>query len=157
MSFTFITRELKRCYDYVRNSYHNEFFDFPPRSYSYASPRTPSHVVSHFFPGPNHCSYGFGSRENSFVPKHFGYDPRSHRGNRTSRRHGFPAREFYTRFKLRHLDGPHFLRHGSRPTGSNGEVLKTVKTSSCRMVKWWISKIYLTNPRTEPSTSSRLM
>jgi hypothetical protein len=29
-----------------------------------------------------------------------------------------------------------------------------VKTSSGRMVKCWIPKIYLTNPNTEPSTSS---
>jgi membrane protein implicated in regulation of membrane protease activity len=57
----------------------------------------------------------------------------------------------------RHLDGPCFLRRGSRPTGSSGEVLKTVKTPSDRMVKCWISKIYLTNPSTEPSTISRPM
>jgi hypothetical protein len=32
-----------------------------------------------------------------------------------------------------------------------------VKTSSGRMVKCWISKIYLTNPSTESSTSSHPM
>jgi hypothetical protein len=51
----------KRCLDYARNSYHNEFTDFLPRSYSRAPPRTPSHDVSHIFHGPNHHSYGFGS------------------------------------------------------------------------------------------------
>jgi hypothetical protein len=51
----------KRHFHYARNSYHNEFIDFLPRSYSRASPRTPSHVVSHFFHGPNCRSYGFGS------------------------------------------------------------------------------------------------
>jgi hypothetical protein len=55
------------------------------------------------------------------------------------------------------LDGPHFSRRGSHPTGTSGELLKTVKTSSGRMVKCWIPKIYLTNPSTEPSTSSRPM
>jgi hypothetical protein len=33
-------------------------------------------------------------------------------------------------------------------------VQSILKTSSGRMVKWWISKIYLTNPSTEPSTFS---
>jgi hypothetical protein len=56
-----------------------------------------------------------------------------------------------------HLDSPHFPHRGSRRTGSNGEVQKTVKTSSGRMVKCWIPKIYLTNPITEPSTFSHPM
>jgi hypothetical protein len=43
----------KRHFDYARNSYHNAFIDFLPRSYS----RAPSQ----FFHGPNHRSYGFGS------------------------------------------------------------------------------------------------
>jgi hypothetical protein len=43
----------KRCFDYARNSYRDEFIDFPPRTSSRAS--------SHFFHGPNHRSYGFGS------------------------------------------------------------------------------------------------
>jgi hypothetical protein len=51
----------KRRFDYARNSYHNEFIDFPPCSYSHALPRTPSLTVSRFFHRPNHCSYGFGS------------------------------------------------------------------------------------------------
>jgi hypothetical protein len=41
------------------------------------------------------------------------------------------------------------------PLGPSGEVQRTVKTSSGRMVKCWIPKIYLTNPSTEPSTFSR--
>jgi hypothetical protein len=51
----------KSRFDYARNSYRNEFTDFPPRSYSRALPRTPSRAVSRFFHGPNHRSYGFGS------------------------------------------------------------------------------------------------
>jgi hypothetical protein len=51
----------KRRLDYARNSYRNEFTDFPPCSYSRAPPHTPSHSVSRFFHGPNHNSYGFGS------------------------------------------------------------------------------------------------
>jgi hypothetical protein len=39
--------------DYTRNSYRDEFTDFPPCSYSRA--------LSRFFHGPNHRSYGFGS------------------------------------------------------------------------------------------------
>jgi hypothetical protein len=90
----------KRRFDYARISYHNEFIDFLPR--------TPSRALSHFFHGPNHRSYSFGSRENSFVPERFGYDPRSHCGDRVPHRHGFPARGSYTHFKPRHLDDPHF-------------------------------------------------
>jgi hypothetical protein len=72
----------KRRFDYARNSYRNGFSDFPPRSYSRASPRTSSHAFSHFTHGHNHRSYDFGSRENNFVPRHFGYDPHPHCGNR---------------------------------------------------------------------------
>jgi hypothetical protein len=35
----------------------------------------------------------------------------------------------------RHLHSPQFPHRGSRPIGSNGDMLKTVKTSSGRMVK----------------------
>jgi hypothetical protein len=42
-----------RCFDYARNSYPDEFIDFLPHTSSCSS--------SHFFHGPNHCSYGFGS------------------------------------------------------------------------------------------------
>jgi hypothetical protein len=51
----------KRHFDYARNSYHDEFFGLPPRSYSHASPHTSSRALSRFFHGPNHRSYGFGS------------------------------------------------------------------------------------------------
>jgi hypothetical protein len=70
-----------RRFDYARNSYHGEFSDFLPCSYSRASPRTSSHALSHFSHGPNHRSYGFGSRENSFMPRCFGYSPRPHQGD----------------------------------------------------------------------------
>jgi hypothetical protein len=43
----------KRCFDYARTSYRNEFIDFQPRSNS--------HTLTHFFHGPNHRSYSFGS------------------------------------------------------------------------------------------------
>jgi hypothetical protein len=65
----------------------------------------------------------------------FGYCPRSHRGDCFPRRHGFSARGSHTRSDPRHLDDPHFPSRGSRPTGSNGEVQKTVKTSLGCMVK----------------------
>jgi hypothetical protein len=147
----------KRCLDYARNSYRNEFTDFPPRSYSCALSRTPSHAMSRFFHGPNHRSYGFGSRENNFMPRCFGYGPCPHCGDRFPRRHDFSARGSYTHFEPKHLDGAHFPCHSSHPTGSKGEVQKTMKTSSGHMVKCWITKIYLTNPSTELSTSSRPM
>jgi hypothetical protein len=52
--FCFCRKRIKkRRFDYARNSYHNEFTDFPPRSYSRASSR--------FFHGPNYRSYSFGS------------------------------------------------------------------------------------------------
>jgi hypothetical protein len=140
--------------DYARNSYHDEFFNFLPHSYSHASPRTCSRTLSHFSHVPNHHSYGFGSRENSFVPTCFGYGPRLYYGDHFPRRHGFPTGGSYTRFEPKHLNGPHFPRRGSRPTRSNDEVQKIVKTSSGRMVKCWIPKIYLTNLSTESSTSS---
>jgi hypothetical protein len=147
----------KRHLDYARNSYRNEFTDFPPRSYSRASPRTCSHALSHFSHGPNHRSYGFGSRENIFVPRRFSYGPGPHHGDRTPRKHGFPIVGSYTHFEPRHLDSPHFPRRGSHSTGSKGEVQKTMKTSSSRMVKCRIPKIYLTNTNTATSTSSHLM
>jgi hypothetical protein len=88
------------------------------------------------------------------VPRHFGYNPRSHRGDRPPCRHGFPAGGAYTHLEPRHLDSPHFPNHGPRSTRSNGEVQKTVKTSLGLMVKCWIPKFYPTNPSTEPSISS---
>jgi hypothetical protein len=138
----------KRPFDYARNSYLNEFIDFPPRALHRASSR----VLSHFSHGPNHRSYGFGSQENNFVPIRFGYGPHPHSGDRPPRRHGFPAGGLYTHFEPRHLDGLYFLYRGSRPTHSNGDVQKIMKTSSSSMIKCWIPKIYLTNPSTELST-----
>jgi hypothetical protein len=92
------------------------------------------------------------------VPKRFGYGPRfTGCGDRFSRRASFPIGGFHARFEPRHLDGPRFPRCGSCPTRSNGDVQKIMKTSSNRMVKCWILKIYLTNLSTESLTFSRLM
>jgi hypothetical protein len=144
----------KRHFECARNSYRDELIDFPARSYSRALPHTSSQVLSHLSHEPNHHSYGFGSRENNFVLKRFGYGPHPHHGDRFPRRLGFPAGGSHSHFELRHFDGPCFPRRGSRPTRSSGEVLKTVKTPFGRMVKCRISKIYLTNSSTEPSTFS---
>jgi hypothetical protein len=161
----------RRRVEYTRNSYRDEFIDFPPHSYSHipprsysrasprifsrALPRTSSCALPQFSFGPNHRSYGFGSRENRFEPRHFGYGPRPRHGDRFLCRASFPAGGSFTHFEPRHLDGPRFPRHGSRPTRSSGELQRTVKTPSGRTVKCWIPKIYLTNPSTEPSTFSR--
>jgi hypothetical protein len=104
--------------------------------------------------GPNHRSYGFGPCENCFEPRHFGYDPRPRPGDCFPRRPGFPAGRSFIHFEPRHLDGPRFFHRSSHPTRLSGEVQRTMKTSSARMVKCWIPKIYLTNPSTEPSTFS---
>jgi hypothetical protein len=58
----------RRCVEYARDSYRDEFIDFPPHSYSHvlprfysrALPRTFSHALPQFAHGPNHCSYGLG-------------------------------------------------------------------------------------------------
>jgi hypothetical protein len=155
----------RRCVEYARNSYRDEFIDFPPHSYSRIRPRSYSHALartsycalSQFSYGPNHCSYDFGSGENRFEPRRFGYDPHPHCGDRFPRRPDFFSEGSYTHFEPRHLDGPHFPCRGSRPTRPNGEMERIVKTSSDRMVKCWIPKIYLTNPSMEPSTPSRPM
>jgi hypothetical protein len=96
----------RRHIEYARDSYRDEFIDFPPRShshipsrfYSCASPRTFSRVLSRtsfsaspqFSHGPNHRSYGFGPRQNRFEPRRFGYGSRPHRGDRFPRVPGFP-------------------------------------------------------------------
>jgi hypothetical protein len=147
----------KRHFDYARNSYRDEFSDFPPCSYSRALPLTSSHALSCFPHGPNHHSYGFGSRENNFVPRYFGYSLHPHRGDRFLCKPSFPARGSRTHPEPRHLDGPHFLHRDSCPTGPNGEVQRTMKTSSSHVVKCWIPKIYLTNTSIEPSTFSHPM
>jgi hypothetical protein len=153
----------KRRFEYARNSYHDEFIDFSPRSYSHvplrfysrASLRTSLHAFPQFFYGPNHRSYNFGSRENRFEPRRFGYGPCLHCGDHFPYRPSFPTVESYIHFKPRRLDGPRFPRRGSRPTRPSGEVQRIIEISSGRMVKCWISKIYLTNLSTEPSTFSR--
>jgi hypothetical protein len=58
----------RRRVEYARDSYHDEFIDFLPRSYSHvpprfyprSSPRTFSRALPQFAHGPNHCSHGFG-------------------------------------------------------------------------------------------------
>jgi hypothetical protein len=58
----------RRHVEYAGDSYHDEFIDFPPRSYSHvppcfysrASPHTFSHVLPQFAHGPNYHSYAFG-------------------------------------------------------------------------------------------------
>jgi hypothetical protein len=85
--------------NYARNSYHDEFIDFLPRSYSRVPPHTHSpalpHTSSHAFPqfthGPNHRSYGFGLRENCLEPRRFGYGPSPYCGDRFPRRPSFPS------------------------------------------------------------------
>jgi hypothetical protein len=155
----------KRRFEYARKSYHDEFLDLPPRSYSRvpprlyprALPRTFLHALSHFSHGPNHHLYGFGSRENHFEPRRFGYGPRAHRVDHFPRMPGFPTGGSHSHFEPRHLDSPRFPRHGSRPTRPNGEVKRIVKSSFGHIVKCWIPKIYLANPSMEPSTPSRPM
>jgi hypothetical protein len=132
----------RRRVEYARDSYHDEFIDFLPRSYSHVPPRfysrasprtfsraltcTSSGALPQFAHGPNHRSYGFGPRENRFEPRRFGYGPRPHRGDRFPRRPGFPTRGSFPHFKPRHLDGPRFPRHVSCPTQPSGEVQRTV-------------------------------
>jgi hypothetical protein len=155
----------KRRFEYARNSYCDEFLNLPPRSYSrvlprsysHALPHTSSHTLPQFAHGPNHCSYGFGPRENCFEPRRFDYGPRPHRGDRFSRRPVFPAGWSFPHFEPRHLDGTRFFRRSSHPTRPSGAVQRTMKTSSGRMVKCMIPKIYLTHPSTEPSTPSHPM
>jgi hypothetical protein len=87
------------------------------------------------------------------VPIRFSYDSRHHRGDHFLRRSSFLAGGSRTHSEPRHLDGPHFPHRDSRPTRPNGEVPRTMKTSSGHMVKCWILMIYLTNLNTESSTS----
>jgi hypothetical protein len=118
----------RRRVEYARDSYHDEFIDFLPRSYSHvlprpysrALPRTFSRALPQFAHGPD--SYDFGPRENRFEPRRFGYDPRPRRGDRFPRRPGFSAEGSFTHFEPRHLDGPRFPCHCSCPTQPSGEV-----------------------------------
>jgi hypothetical protein len=87
----------RRRVKYARNSYRDEFIDFPPHSYSHvlprfyscASPRTSSRAFPQFSYAPNHHSYDFGSRENCLETRRFGYGPRPRRGDYFPRRPGF--------------------------------------------------------------------
>jgi hypothetical protein len=94
----------RRRFNYARNSYRDEFSNFLPR----ALPLTSSRVLPQFTHGPNHHSYGFGSRENRFEPRHFGYGPRPHRSDRFPRSLIFSTGGSHTYFEPRHLDDPHF-------------------------------------------------
>jgi hypothetical protein len=67
--FCFQWKRIKRrCVEYARDSYHDEFIDFlprscshvPPRVYSLASPRTFSRALPQFAHRPYHRSYGLG-------------------------------------------------------------------------------------------------
>jgi hypothetical protein len=130
--FCFRHKRIEKCrFDSARNSYRDEFSDFLPRFFSCTS----SHALSHFSHEFNHCSYGFGSRENNFLPIRFGYGPRSYRGDRFSYRSSFPIRGSHTHFESRCLDGPYFPRRGSCPIGPNDEVQRNVKISFGHMVK----------------------
>jgi hypothetical protein len=114
--FCFWRKRIERRHDeYARDSYRDEFIDFLPRSYSHVLPRsysrassctiscalphTSSCALPQFAHGPNHRSYGFGPRENRFVPRCFGYGPRPHRGDCFPRRPGFPAGGAHTHFE----------------------------------------------------------
>jgi hypothetical protein len=124
-----------RRFDYVRNSYRDEFSNFPPRSYSRTLPRTSSHALSRFSHKSYHLSYSFGSRENSSMHRRFDYGPRPHHDDRFLRRLGFSGGGSHTHFEPRYLDGSRFFRRGSHPTRPNGEVQSTVKTFSGCMDK----------------------
>jgi hypothetical protein len=75
--FCFRRKRIERSHvEYARDSYHDEFIDFLPRSYSHilprfysrvssrtfsrAVPRTSSSASPQFAHGPNHLSYSFG-------------------------------------------------------------------------------------------------
>jgi hypothetical protein len=80
--FCFRQKRIERRHvEYDRDSYRDEFIDFPPRSYSRvllrfyscALTRNFSRASPQFAHGPNHCLYGFGPRESRFEPRCFGY------------------------------------------------------------------------------------
>jgi hypothetical protein len=142
--FCFRQKRIERRHvEYARDSYRDEFIDFPPhfyshvlpRFYSRASPRTFSRALPQFAHGPNHCSYDLGPRENRFEPRRFGYGLRPHRGDLFLRRPGFSAGWSFPHLEPRHLDGPRFRHRGSCLTRPSDELQRTMKTSSGRMVK----------------------
>jgi hypothetical protein len=172
--FCFRRKRIERRHvEYARNSYHDEFINFSPHSYSHvpsrfyscastrtfsrALPRTSSSALPQFAHGFNHRSYGFGPRENHFEPRRFGYGTRPHRCDHFPRRPIFPTGEAHPHHEPRHLDDPCFPCRDSRPTRPNGELERIVKTSLGRIVKCWIPNIYLTNPNIESSIFSHSM
>jgi hypothetical protein len=146
----------KMHFDYARNSYRDEFSDFF-LALSLALCLTLLLVLCLISLMDLTVAHMVLVHERTTLCLCFGYGLCPHRGDRFSRRSDFPAGGSHTHFELRHLDGPGFPHRGSHPTWSSDVVQKIVKTFSCRMVKCWISKIYLTNPSTEPLTSSRPM
>jgi hypothetical protein len=118
----------RRCVEYARDSYRDEFINFlshsyshvPPRFYSRASPhtlsralpRTSSIASPQFAHGPNHRLYGFGPRENRFEPRRFGYGPRPRHGDHFLRRPDFLTGGSFTYLESRHLNGPRFPHRG---------------------------------------------
>jgi hypothetical protein len=102
MSFVSVTRESRRAIlSMLETHIVMSSLIFLPRSYSRASPHTSSRALSHFSHAPNHRSCGFGSRENSFVPKCFGYAPHPYRGDRFPRRPNFLVGGCHTHPALR--------------------------------------------------------
>jgi hypothetical protein len=160
----------RRRVEYARDSYRDEFIDFMPHSYSHVLPRSYSRVssptfyvlcltlllvpclsslidltIAHMVLVHERTALSLDALVTTHVlvvviVSHIGLV--------------FLLEGYSPHFESRHLDGPRFPRRGSRPTRPSGEVQRTVKTSSGRMVKCWIPKIYLTNPSTEPSTFS---
>jgi hypothetical protein len=112
MSFASVVRELRKDALTMLETHRDEFLDFPPRSYSRASPHTSSHALPRVSHEPNHRSYDFGSWKNNFVTRRFGYDRRPHRGDNFLHRPDFPTGGSHTHFEPRHLDGPYFPHHG---------------------------------------------
>jgi hypothetical protein len=149
----------RRRAEYARDSYRDEFIDFPPRPYSHvpprfysrASPHTFSHALPQFSHGPNHRSYGLDTQENHFEPRCFGYGPRPHHGDHFPRRSGFSTGGSFPHFEPRHLDSPCFPRCGSCPTWPSGEVQRTVKTFFVA----WLSAGFLRFISLTPALSHR--
>jgi hypothetical protein len=120
----------RRRTEYARNSYRDEFIDFPSRSYSRIPPRSYSRVVPRssscalpqFSYGPNHCSYGFGSRENRVEHRCLSYGPRPRRGDRFPHMPGFSVGGSFTHLESRYLYSPRFPHRGSCLTRPSGEV-----------------------------------
>jgi hypothetical protein len=97
----------RRRVEYARNSYRDEFIEFPPRSYSHFPPRfytrASPHTIARAFPqfsyGLDHRSYDFGPRENRFESRCFGYGTRPRRDDRFPRSPGFSAGGSFPHFE----------------------------------------------------------